>query len=298
MGGHIDSQTIEHYLFPKYSTSLNERRKFLDSVGKLGAAAAGSIIVGCLGLQGNPAMNYSYNPNRGRGQFVSFHRSNPWTPGMGWKLRTRTPIYAAARGKIVLQRKINKAGHAGGIDLYLIHTDKDLYRDANYNFTPGFRSRYYHLNSLEISDEIKERNNMVNRGELLGYAGDDSTYNTFGFGLTDNGNLVNPDDYGINHGPMDFWDGTDMEISNPVERSINQRWVVKQLLQRYKGSDKNGLLTKVHKSGYYGTVRWSTVECFRYLLNSGQVDMPAAEMNELAKEFYDNQPVILSLPFK
>ena len=217
------------------------RRGFLLTLG----------LAGCAGAFGSH-IKAGYNPNfNGPGQlFMPFAQSYGWTPGMGWKVRNPTPIYASALGVIHDARKPKQmAGHAGGYHVILKHSDN--LKDSS-NFTPGFYSRYYHLN------RITRKNGIVERGEIIGYAGDH--YNVFGLAFKEHGNYVNPDDWGPSHGYMDYWDGkTNLETTGIIDKTRRQIKLMMQMHSHYKGSDRDRVLNRVWISGYYGVCSWSMV---------------------------------------
>jgi hypothetical protein len=104
---------------------------------------------------------------------------------------------------------------------------------------------------------------------------------------------------------MNAWDGnTDLEVEQ-VEQ--NKRWETQQQIlikfaDMVEGPEKYTLLRKNHKGMELN--RWSPVEKFRYIeyLHQNKPEtfpsLTKEQFGEMKKEFYSNQPIILTLPFK
>jgi len=123
--------------------------------------------------------------------------------------------------------------------------------------------------------------------------------------------LVDPDNYGENHSYMNFWDGkTNLEISDINQRNNNQISVVKGIQNlaspRIKEDLKNRMrYNRQHRGDWEGKqVWWDEIERFRYLdalYNAKPNLFPELSPDKFAeykKEFYTNQPIILTLPLK
>lgn len=272
-----------------------DRRDFLKKTGQaaafVGVTALGleSILSGCATRPPTAGFNRNF---KGPGyEKWTFMKSiyDGWTPGIGWKVSPNTPMVAAAAGIVGDRFLIRMAGHAGGYHLAVDHA-------------PYHTSYYSHLNKVVV-----ECGKPIQRGDVLGYAGDADTYHVAKFVFRVDGSNVNPDNYGPNHSYMQYWDGsTNLEIEDTWTRYENQEKVFNRFHQSYHGKDKRDILWKEHTTAdthYFGKCEWSLVEKFRYLEtkylnNPNQFELSKMGYEALKKEFYNNQPIILTLPFK
>ena len=128
--------------------------------------------------------------------------------------------------------------------------------------------------------------------------------------LKEGSNWVDPDNYGYNHGYMDYGNGPlDIEeeiMSNPKlmeEKATKQTDILNRFDKSRMGWDKDVLIDKYHTKGVNRACTWSTVEKFRYLEELYKVNprlfpnLSKDQFESMKKEFYDNQPIILTLPF-
>jgi hypothetical protein len=87
----------------------------------------------------------------------------------------------------------------------------------------------------------------------------------------------------------------------------NKRWETQQqILNKFagmvEGPEKYTLLRKMHKG--MQVCRWSPIEKFRYIeyLHQNKPEtfpsLTREQFAEMKKEFYSNQPIVLTLPFK
>ena len=162
----------------------------------------------------------------------------------------------------------------------------------------NFVSLYIHLKMPEVKSGQK-----VKRGEIIGYP--DERWNMPRLALIENWEAADPNNYGVNHSFMTYWDGsTDFEIEKEEQ---NKRYEIQQKILNdigamTEGAEKYTLLRKKHK----GVIlyKWSTVEKFRYIeyLHQNKPEtfpsLTKEQFSEMKKEFYSNQPIILTLPFK
>jgi len=282
----------------KTNERLLTRRDFLKISGQFalaGVTALGleSVLSGCA----TRPPTAGFNPNfRGPGsQWHTFMRSiyDGWTPGIDWKVSPKTPMVAVASGKVENIHQINMAGHAGGRGVEIGHcidpSDRIVYKSA-----------YYHLNKVDVA-----WSDRVERGDIVGYAGDTDTYNVAKLCLRAFGNLVNPDNYGPGYNHMQYWDGDNsLEIRDGWERYLNQCRIMGNLLECYLGKDRKKINVAEHSDGYYGTCNWSLFEKFTYLEHKFEgkpnlfPNLRKHHFELMKKEFYNNQPIVLTLPFK
>jgi len=90
------------------------------------------------------------------------------------------------------------------------------------------------------------------------------------------------------------------------ERLLKQKDLVTKLDKIRKGGylEDNLMIGLWHNEGGYKPSQWSTVEKFRFLETLYEMHphqfptLPKAELENITKEFYQNQPIILTLPFK
>jgi len=295
-----------------------DRRDFIMIPGKLalGTAAAKAALAGgaLLALESILSGCATTPPTAGQNPYFkgpghekwTFMRSiyDGWTPGIGWVVSPNTPMVAVAPGEVIYAQPIRIPGHAGGLDLWVHHygdvRGKAL-RDGSVIPGPPYESHYAHLNRLEKGIGVGKQ---VSRGQVLGYAGDYDTYQVAKLMLMEEGNLVNPDNYGPGHSFMNYWDGSlNLEINDIDDRIRKQSSLLHKLFETYLVNDKWKLFKKLHRKGYYGYCWWSLFEQFRYLEKKyakkpEQFNLPKAKFETIKKEFYANQPIILTLPFK
>jgi hypothetical protein len=162
----------------------------------------------------------------------------------------------------------------------------------------NYSSHYLHLRTPEVTFGQK-----INRGQIIGYP--DKKWNMPRLVINEIGDQVDPNNYGMNHSYMNAWDkNTDLEVEK-VEQ--NKRWETQQhILNKFtgmvEGPEKYTLLRKSHKG--LQVYKWSPIEKFRYIeyLHQSKPEtfpsLTKEQFGEMKKEFYSNQPIILTLPFK
>jgi len=164
-----------------------------------------------------------------------------------------------------------------------------------------FRSKYAHLNKIFVKPGDK-----VKRGDPIGNVTEHKDYAKLM--LEETANYVNPDYYGFGHGYMDYATKP-LEIdaeneANPElikKKMMKQREIVSKFDRSRIGWDKHFLFEHYHR-GEPRKCSWSTVEQFRYLKNLYEIkpdlfpSLSNDEFQSLKKHFYDNQPIILTLP--
>ena len=166
------------------------------------------------------------------------------------------------------------------------------------NHGVGYRSYYLHLKKPEIKSLQK-----VKRGQIIGYP--DERWNIPRLVFRDYNDQCDPNNYGMNHSFMNYWDGkTDLTIGKAEQnkRFELQQQILNKFAGMVEGPEKYTLLRKKHKGGF--SCKWSPIEKFRYieyLLHNKPETFPSLtkeQFGEMKKEFYSNQPIILTLPFK
>jgi hypothetical protein len=210
-------------------------------------------------------------------------------------------MVAIAPGFIVHYGEIQMIGHAGGYYVWVGHGTKgENYRGMETHYW----STYAHLNTVEV-----EIGDEVNRGQIIGYAGDSDTYNIAKLILKEMGNHVNPEEYGHNHGSMRTWDGTtNWIVEDKRSRLYIQDGITRELINTYQGEDSiiNKASTTrefpIIRKGYYGVAKWSNLMMLKYLEkkiteNPNDFKISLDEFLKQKKVFYDNQALVATMPF-
>jgi hypothetical protein len=244
-------------------------------------------------------------------QLQSFQSSidNHFRPGVEY-FTGDAPVRAVAGGIVhfVGQMPVG-AGKVDGLYIRVAHDFYDGYPRVTLYRNQAYRSSYYYLSRVVV-----EHWQTVKRGQIIGYGSKYSADNRKKavIVLEERGNWINPDNYGPGHGFMNHWDGkTNLEIdleemNYRLDRQIE---IVKKLYSYYAKRDRDNLYNKLHavidteKYKNY-PVKWSTIDRFKYLSHLYRKDrelfpnLSLEEFEALTKEFYGNQPIVLTLPFK
>jgi len=290
------------------------RRDFLKKTGKI-AFASGAIFGLRAGLFGpnlittklalaeelNTKFNVfnAINPNVKSIQSHTYQDclSQNYAPGICYK--TTKPMVAVAKGTVTRIMELptvsclwgSLGGNPDGAEGFIVVITHG--RD--------YLSCYYHLQQLDVKFADK-----VERGQRIGFP--DERWNIarllFKEGL---GNPMDPDNFGTNHSFMTYWDGvTDLDIAKEEQdkRLERQKQLLDKLAGAYSGPEEYTLLRKKHKSKDGTIFNWSTIEKFRYIEYLHQnnpetfASLTKERFKEIRKEFYRNQPIVLTLPFK
>lgn len=282
------------------------RREFIKDIGRDFAEAgfASSLLLAlakCAHMR--PPPTNMENPNfRGPGyQWHTFLGSiyNGWTPGIDWKVPSKTPMEAVAPGKVINVKTLSHG--AGGYMVRVAHDDPAHLPHVADRWSPPMYSSYYaHLNSVQVKEDER-----VSRGQTIGHAGGSTTHSIAKLMLMEASNWVNPDNYGPNHGHMPYWDrSTNLEIDNVRKRFQNQQKLSYRLNDLILGEGNDELFLKEYRRPSHGQYcRWSYVEIFRYLEakyleNPKDFNLAKEQFNSISKEFYANQPIIATIPFR
>ena len=225
------------------------------------------------------------------------------------------PVRAVAGGIVHFTGQMPVgAGKAGGFYVRVAHDFYDGLKEQQYPRVTLYRNQAYRSSYYYLSKVLVEHWQTVRRGQVIGYG---STYGVddkekVKIVLEERGNWVNPDAYGQNHTLMNTWDGEtdfEMNLDEMNHRLDKQIEIVERLYDYYVDEDRERLYHKLHavidteKFKNY-PVKWSTIDRFRYLSHlytkdTGLFpDLSLTEFNALTKEFYGNQPIVLTLPFK
>lgn len=271
------------------------RRKALKNIGT--AALIGGSGIFASDCVTAPPTNSSISGYKGPGYMKwNFYQSihDGWTPGITFILPGRTPIVAMAKGVVVEFGKHRMSGHAGGYYIGRRHSDvpKGVWAPMH-----PFHTFYFHLSKTDLRAPDK-----VERGDIVGYSLDGGgVLDQAKFSMRENGNLVNPLNYGPRHGNLVHWDGTDRFDRPGIEdRHKKQREIYRFLDSTYLKKEQDKPYKKgIHRHGYYGICLWSRFEKIRYL--EGRINerpqnfsISQAEFLRKKQEYIDNQPVIFT----
>jgi hypothetical protein len=292
------------------------RRKFMRTAGKIALAGATGLSIKPL-LSGfvNDPSNVAF-ASESTGGFDVYNGVNPnskdivantfkdclskgFAPGICYK--TSKPMVAVARGTVSQVGEWNaRAGYAKSLG-----DDPMGAKGYFVRITQGsnFVFYYYHLKEPEVKFGQK-----IKRGDRIGLP--DKRWNLPRFLLLSGwggyGIASDPNNFGISHGFMTYWDGTtDLDISKEEQnqRFENQNEILNKIAEMVEGPEKYDLLRKKHKGKdqLYG---WTPIEKFRYieyLIENKPETFPSLkkeQFTEMKKEFYSNQPIVLTLPFR
>ena len=162
----------------------------------------------------------------------------------------------------------------------------------------NYASVYVHLKQPKVKFGQK-----VERGQIIGYP--DERWTMPRLGILIGHEFSDPNNYGVNHSFMTHWDrSADLKIGKEEQnkRYEKQQQILYNLGGMAEGPEKYTMLMKKHKGLF--PYRWSHIEKFRYieyLYQNKPETFPSLtkeQFGEMKKEFYSNQPIILTLPFK
>lgn len=293
------------------------RRDFLKKTGKVALAGGTMFGLGAglfsrglvtmrLAFGEEPQTEFNvYNPINPNAKDIVAHTFKDclvqkWWPGICYK--TSKPMVAVAGGTvteiITIEDYTKDKAHASAIKRTLMDEQNDakgfMIRVAHGS---NYLSYYLHLKTPEVKFAQK-----IQRGQTIGYP--DERWNMARLVFI-SGDATDPNNHGLGHGFMTYWDGsTDLDISKQEQ---NKRFEIQQQIPNkiagmVEGPEKYTLLRKKHKGMFQ--YRWSNIEKFRYIEYLYQKkpetfpSLTKEQFEEMRKEFYSNQPIILTLPFK
>jgi hypothetical protein len=288
------------------------RRKFLKTTGKLTLAGTAVLSMGpaISDLLPNP-IKLAFASEK-QAEFDVYNDINPnakdivahtfkdclaqqWWPGVVYK--TSKPMVAVTAGTVV---EIFNTADTTGYLYQTIIKEHNQAKGFGVRVTTGsyYGSFYLHLKTPEVKFGQK-----IRRGQIIGYP--DKRWNMPRLVINENTDQVDPNNYGVNHSYMNYWDGnTDLDIGK--EEQNKKYEIQQQILNKFagmvEGPEKYTLLRKKHKGMQLS--KWSPVEHFRYIeyLHQNKSEtfpsLTKEQFGEMKKEFYSNQPIIMTLPFK
>jgi hypothetical protein len=237
------------------------------------------------------------NPNLGFGRaghsptFKGCVRSG-YTPGIDYFSNN---MYAAAAGSFIDYAQIGMTGRPRGDYLKIacpVGAD---------NFRYAFMITYAHLSVRKNEQQEVKRNDLVASVEYTDIAK---------LILQRRGNYVDPDNYGINHSYMGYWDGkTNLEIGDEMYDKEKKQFKIISDISYYTTDPrlnlKSSLFRRQHRPVKENKMcAWDAPEIMRYYDELFQArpqyfpKLSLQKFGELKQEFYANQPIILTLPLK
>jgi len=210
---------------------------------------------------------------------------------------TSKPMVAVAEGTVTGIRDL------GDQALYVKGLGKDIKgaegRAVFIRHGNNYASFYLYLQEPQVKFGQK-----VKRGQLIGFA--DKRWNVLSLMLLEEGKPIDPDKYGIEHSYMTYWDGaSNLEIDKAEQnkRLEKQRQLLQEVADSCTGPEKYTLLMKKHPHGERFQ-KWSKIDTFQYVEYAYRknpekfLSLKREQFEKIRKEFYSNQPIILTLPFK
>jgi hypothetical protein len=196
---------------------------------------------------------------------------------------------------------INYGAHGASSGFTVMTATQPETKGKNY---PWWNTYYGHLDrNLQV-----QKGQSIKRGQILGYV------HSIPGSLGITGKLMareapnglgseywlNPDNYGPGYEQMDYWDGkTDLSTPTYIDKSVRQQAIIKDLIKMNSSKYAKSLSGKKHMGG----MPWSIAEKFKFLQQLYK-QIPEIfgtnneEAGKLIKEFYEIQPIKLTLPFK
>ena len=213
------------------------------------------------------------------------------TPGVSYSVRWGEVMTAPAPGRIKEYGEITGTGRPGGLYLQIDHG-------------AGYRSSLNHAADPKVNlGEDVERNQPV-----CVVPREHSMYAKMW--LIENFEGVDPDDYGPNHSYMAYFTkplAIDLETREikglVVEKELKQTELIRKLDTARIVREADPLYDKWYNKGGYKPTRWSKARQFKYLETLYEIrpqlfpNISQQDFEAIKKEFYANQPIILTLPF-
>lgn len=241
----------------------------------------------------------SVNPNLKSyniGNYSSFKVSigAGFSPGIDYNSNY---MYAAADGVVVSVHEMD-TGRVGGTAIWIGHPE------GGFNFM-GLETRYLHLGKSMV-----QGGQEVKRGDRLA---DVELKGSGKLMVSIFGNLVDPDNYGVGHSYMEYFDGVhNSPVENPKIKSRDQRGICEELFSHAQNIELS--LKKFGRDPHFSEINhpkrgtrfahWDYIEMFRYteeLYKARPTYFPRLSPEKFAEfkiEFYANQPIIFTLPLQ
>jgi len=215
--------------------------------------------------------------------------------GASYTLPPGEPIVACASGQVI--QASFRIG--SGRDPYKESGDGVIISHGN-----GVITDYYHMK--KNSRKVKALD-WVKRGQIIGSEGAPHGMHFKHFIRVRFHGREQPNNYGINHGYMDYWDkktNLDIQPEEVYKKKNTQYKLIKSFLKKYKGPDHSFIFRRylIHQGNWSNeNQRWSSLEEFKlakyiYDLHPELFDDTKKINDLLIADIYANQPIILTLP--
>ena len=243
-----------------------------------------SLITACVTGTNRLTESFSWKSNLIQG----------YTPGICYSVMPNREMVASSNGVVSRVNDLgSRPGRTGGLMITISY--------------PDMENTIYYVRYAHLTMSFVQVNQSVERGTPIAIPGPEYANNTklmlqekFG------ANWINPDQYGINQGPMQFYDGiSNFEVENPGNKLKKQKQIIIDMQNAYNGPKKEfveNMDLEMHRSYGPNLCRWSDVDKLNYIKSlhikdSEHFNMSENSFRNLIKEFYDNQAIILTLPF-
>ena len=241
------------------------------------------------------------NPNlsapHGAGYYPTFRASlsHNVTPGIDFRVPSGGKMVASAPGRVIDIKNL-QTGRMGGLMVTVGHPLKGCSEGVK-----GYplHTKYAHLNKVYVEfGDIVQRGNPI--GNLTGY----NNHAKLMLMERDGRRYVDPDFYGENQSYMDYSQGPLIEDTeyedNPnalYGKMVRQDSIINYLVRHVNVS------IDIDEKKYNSKYHWPIIVKFRcldelYKAAPQLFDIDQAKFEEIRKEFYDSQPITLSLPLE
>ena len=243
----------------------------------------------------NPNLKWGHQGSYAPSWKQSVHKGV--SPGIDYRASVMyaiAPCYITQVGIIPTWR----TGRAGGNFASFKHVNID----TTIPHTHVFYSEYAHLGKI-----YPKHGKLISRGEIIADI-PNQFMNMAKLMFHHDGIYVDPDFYGENHSYMKYELGDKEEILNMSQRYDEQQRILNMLNDSVDEKVKHKIADREHRPFMavypYRSTKWDYVVRFKYLTElylarpSLFTDMPKDRFEELKADFYANQSIILTLPFK
>ena len=282
-----------------------KRRDFLKLAGAFTSTCAfGGWLSGCA---------WYYTPSSMRKVTKGFNVYNGFNPYVKGR-QTQTYLdnivehqiaWAGTQYSKSLYEPVIAPARARVDSVLTIHGYHGLETDIRMSHGGDFYTRFYHL---KPNSAVVTVGQIVERGAVIAHTGQGIPFKT---NMNFNGNMGDLDDYGYNMRFMKPWDGSEVDhnFSEVDERKKMQVKLIDEMRSKYIGpgfkemENTLGGIPKVCSHDGDGYFLWTHSIFFKmmeHIYNSHPELYKGTrnENNQLIKDIYENQPVILTLPFK
>ena len=241
---------------------------------------------------------FSYRMDANFRQMLSKTKSFNATPGIDFRC---IEFIAAAPGKVIeIDHDLMKStGRLGGKMVTIGHPEGLAMIDGVRRW-PIFKTYYAHLSKLTV-----QLGDYVERGQTIGY--NRKFHNHSKFIVSVYNNYANPSRFGQQHGIMKFFNEEPIMEKNYEtvhESLLKQIECLNKLDESRKDYEERDIFeSKMHIPTGKKTTHWSYPEKFAmleyiYRIDPGYFATSNEQFQELRDDFYSNQALILTVPYK